>query len=464
MKTKAILTGMAGLALTACGTATEEKPNIVIILADDLGYGDISLHGSRIQTPNIDRIASEGIELCRHYAAPVSSPTRAGLMTGRYPSRFGIRETVIPPWREYGLPEGEETIADVLGRNGYENRAMIGKWHLGHGRLAYYPLNRGFTHFYGCLNGALDYFTHERDGELDWHDDWDSCYDKGYTTDLIADEAVECIREYSEDGPYFLYVAFNAPHSPYMAPEDEIAEHIPLDEFNALEKKKDRNGWTYRAMVSRMDKGIGRILDALEESGQIDNTVILFMSDNGGVPGMEPYSTNKPLRGAKFQEFEGGVRVSGAMYWEKGFMQGGRKIDEVTSFVDILPTLADIIGAEGAPKNPYDGVSIYPLLKGEAETMDRTLYLGVGAAVSRDWKMILAGRNPGLGLEKDFFVDMRSNPYEKGNDMEGHESIAEEMKPFIIQYDTITPIQKELPYGYGKKGFKAPKEWKVTKP
>ena len=179
MKTKAILTGMAGLALTACDTATEEKPNIVIILADDLGYGDISLHGSRIQTPNIDRIASEGIELCRHYAAPVSSPTRAGLMTGRYPSRFGIRETVIPPWREYGLPEGEETIADVLGRNGYENRAMIGKWHLGHGRLAYYPLNRGFTHFYGCLNGALDYFTHERDGELDWHDDWDSCYDKG---------------------------------------------------------------------------------------------------------------------------------------------------------------------------------------------------------------------------------------------------------------------------------------------
>ena len=352
MKTKAILTGMAGLALTACDTATEEKPNIVIILADDLGYGDISLHGSRIQTPNIDRIASEGIELCRHYAAPVSSPTRAGLMTGRYPSRFGIRETVIPPWREYGLPEGEETIADVLGRNGYENRAMIGKWHLGHGRLAYYPLNRGFTHFYGCLNGALDYFTHERDGELDWHDDWDSCYDKGYTTDLIADEAVECIREYSEEGPYFLYVAFNAPHSPYMAPEDEIAEHIPLDEFNALEKKKDRNGWTYRAMVSRMDKGIGRILDALEESGQMDNTVILFMSDNGGVPGMEPYSTNKPLRGTKFQEFEGGVRVSGAMYWEKGFMSSERKVHRRIHTME----QASILFSKERPK-PWTGPS-----------------------------------------------------------------------------------------------------------
>ena len=454
---------MAGLALTACGTATDEKPNVVIILADDLGYGDISMHGSQIQTPNIDRIASEGIELCRHYAAPVSSPTRAGLMTGRYPSRFGIRETVIPPWREYGLPEGEETMADVLGRNGYENRAMIGKWHLGHGRQAFYPLNRGFTHFYGCLNGALDYFTHERDGELDWHDDWDSCYDKGYTTDLIADEAVECIREYSKEGPYFLYVAFNAPHSPYLAPEDEIAEHIPLEEFKAL-SKKDQKGWTYRAMVSRMDKGIGRILDALEESGQMDNTIILFMSDNGGVPGMEPYCTNKPLRGNKFQEFDGGVRVSGAMYWKKGFKQGGRKISEVTSFVDILPTLADIIGVKEAPENPYDGISIYPLLKGDTETIDRTLYLGVGAAVNRDWKMILAGRNPGLGLKKDFLSDMNGNPYEKGNNIEGNEDVAEKMKSFIIQYDTITPAQKELPYGFGKEGFKAPEEWKVTKP
>lgn len=465
MKPKIILPGIAALALASCGnTSDHRKPNIVIILADDLGYGDISMHGSRIQTPNIDRIASEGIELCRHYAAPVSSPTRAGLMTGRYPSRFGIRETVIPPWRDYGLDENEETIADVLGRNGYDNRAIIGKWHLGHGRKAYYPLNRGFTHFYGCLNGAIDYFTHERDGELDWHDDWESCYDKGYSTDLIADEAVKCIEEYSKEGPYFLYVAFNAPHSPYMAPEDEIEEHISLEEFNAIEKKKDRNGWTYRAMVSRMDKGIGRILDALEKSGQKDNTLILFMSDNGGVPGLEPYCTNKPLRGNKFQEFDGGVHVCGAISWEKGFRQGGRKIHEVTAFVDILPTIADIIGVKETPAHPYDGISIYPILKGQTDTIDRTLYLGVGAAVNRDWKMILAGRNPGLGLKQDFLVDMNADPYENGNDIKGHEDIAQEMKSFIIQYDTITPSIKELPYGYGRKGFKAPKEWKVTRP
>ncbi len=464
MKNKTIVAiGAAGLALAACGGQPDNKPNIVFILADDLGYGDISSHGSVIPTPNIDRIADEGIELCRHYAAPVSSPTRAGLMTGRYPSRFGIRETVLPPWREYGLPENEETIADVLGRNGYKNRAIIGKWHLGHGRIAHYPLNRGFTHFYGCLNGALDYFTHEREGELDWHNDWDSCYDQGYTTDLIADEAVECINSYSKQSPYFLYVSFNAPHSPYMVPDDELYSMIPQEEFEKL-APKDRNGWTYRAMVSRMDKGIGRIIDALEKSGQADNTVIIFMSDNGGVPNMEPYSTNKPLRGSKFNEFEGGVRVSCAIRWEKGLLESGRKIMEVTSFVDILPTLAEIAGIKEKPKNPYDGASILPLLTGRRQKMDRDVYLGMGAAVNRDYKLISAGKNTGMGLTEDFFVDMNENPYEKKKQQTSAPEEEARLKDIITQYDTITPYQKELPYGYGKKGFKAPKEWRVTKP
>lgn len=451
----------AGAAFAAC-SAENEKPNIVIILADDLGWGDISCHGSSIDTPNIDRLFNDGIELTRHYAAPVSSPTRAGLMTGRYPSRFGIRETVIPPWRDYGLDETEETIADVLSKNGYSNRAVIGKWHLGHGRLAYYPLNRGFTHFYGHLNGAISYFSHEREGELDWHNDWESSYDKGYSTDLIADEAARCIEEYSEEGPYFLYVAFNAPHSPYEAPEEEINEHIPIEEFNNL-KKKDKNGWTYRAMVSRMDKGIGKIFDALEKSGKMDNTIILFMSDNGGVPGMEPYCTNKPFRGSKFTEFEGGVRVAAAMYWEKGF-QNRRKIDEVTAYVDILPTIAEIIDAKDTPKRPYDGISILPLLDGSTEQIERDLYLGVGAAVNREYKMILAGKNPRMKLKDDFFTNINENLEEKNGKTSTDIEEKERLRNFIQQYDSIKPALEEIPFDSGKDGFIAPKEWKVTKP
>lgn len=196
-------------------------------------------------------------------------------MTGRYPSRFGIRKTVIPPWRDYGLDPEEQTLADMLAANGYAHRAIVGKWHLGHGRPGVLSVNRGFTHFYGCLNGALDYFTHEREGELDWHNDWESCRDEGYSTDLIADEAVRCIGEYAPEGPFFLYVAFNAPHTPFQAPEDEIAEHISPEKFAAL-TPREKDAYTYRAMVTRMDKGVGRILEKLEKSGQLENTLVLF--------------------------------------------------------------------------------------------------------------------------------------------------------------------------------------------
>ncbi|MGM9789949.1 MAG: sulfatase-like hydrolase/transferase [Candidatus Cryptobacteroides sp.] len=452
-------------ALTICAQAAAGndggRPNIIIVVADDLGWGDLGYHGSMIRTPNIDGFVRNGIEMDRFYSAPISSPTRAGLLTGRYPDRFRIRTTVVPPWRNSGLPEGEQTIADVLGRNGYANRALVGKWHLGSSRKAYYPLNRGFTHFYGFLNGMLDYFTHERDGELDWHNDWDSCYDKGYTTDLIANEAVRCISEYSAGGPYFLYVAFNAPHSPYQAPEEEIAKYIDLDEFANLDKK-DREGWIYRAMVSRMDAGFGRILDAVEKSGEKDNTIILFMSDNGGVPGMEPYSTNAPLRGNKSDEWEGGLRVPAAISWPSAF-EGGRKITQLTGYVDVLPTLADIVGDRSAPERPYDGISIRSVLSGEKKGINRYFYLGMGAAVGSGAKLIMSDINTRLGLEEDFKCRIDRDPSESGPSRISRRDESR-LRDLIIQYDTITPYIPELPFNEGKKDYVPPKEWKVVNP
>ncbi|MFA6591915.1 MAG: sulfatase-like hydrolase/transferase [Bacteroidales bacterium] len=442
----------------------QQKPNVVIIVADDLGWADLGCHGSVIPTPNIDGFFNRGIELGRYYTAPVSSPTRCGLMTGRYPSRFGIRETVIPPWRDYGLDENEVTMADVLGENGYQDRAIVGKWHLGHSRKVYYPLNRGFTHFYGHLNGAVEYFTHQRDGELDWHNDWESCYDKGYSTDLIAGEAVRCVGEYAKnDNPFFLYVAFNAPHSPYEAPEDEIYSLIPKKDFDLL-PDKDKKGWTYRAMVSRMDKGVGKILAALEKSGEMDNTIVLFMSDNGGVPNLYPYCSNRPSRGSKFEEWEGGVRTAAAIYWKDGFRHDTHKLEQVVAFVDILPTLADIIDIKKAPVHPYDGVSMLPVLSGKSDSIDRDLYLGVGAAVNNNYKMILAGKNKRLGLTEDFFTDIVSNPREDLSLSGGPASEKDRLRKVIESGDAIVPVTPELPYDYGKKGFVTPFEWKVTKP
>ena len=443
--------------------AKTAKPNVVIILADDLGWGDLGYHGSSIRTPNIDRLASEGVELDRYYSAPISSPARAGLLTGRYPSRFGFRTAVIPPWRDCGLDEGERTLADMLRDNGYAHRAAIGKWHLGHTHKVHYPLNRGFDHFYGCLNGALDYFTHLREGELDWHNDWESCHDEGYTTDLIAGEAVRCVNEYSkEDSPFFLYVAFNAPHTPYMAPDDAIAEYIDPESLKSMPDSK-RNGYIYKAMVSRMDAGIGEIISALEKNGILDDTIIMFMSDNGGVDNIPSGSTNAPLKGHKFQEWDGGVRVPAIVRWGDRFVNGTR-MSQVVSFVDVMPTLAAIVGDKTRTSRPYDGMNVLKLLTGKKKTLDRDLYLGCGAVVNNAGKYIIAGRNGAMRLKEDWYVFYEQDPYESRNSLEGHETEAARLKKIAEEYDKIVPYVPEQDYGKGKKGFVAPPEWRVTKP
>ena len=390
--------------------AQTERPNIVIVLADDLGWGDVGFHGSEIKTPCLDALVGEGVELERFYTSPISTPTRAGLMTGRYPNRFGVRSAVIPPWREDGLDENEETMADMLARNGYKNRAIIGKWHLGHTKKVHYPMNRGFSHFYGHLNGAIDYFDLTREGELDWHNDWETCHDKGYSTELITKEAIRCIDAYEKEGPFMLYVAYNAPHTPLQAQEKDIK--LYTDNFDSLTPKELKKA-TYSAMVSCMDRGIGAIVDALKKKGIMDNTFFIFFSDNGtaGVPG----SSSGPLRGHKFDEWDGGVHAPAVLYWKKAEKQYKNLSSQVTGFVDLVPTLKDLVGDHSRPKREYDGISILPVLNGKKTCIDRDFYLGHGAVVNKDYKLIRKGMKPGLNLKQDFLVDYKTDPYEKKN-------------------------------------------------
>lgn len=444
--------------LPACLHAQAERPNIVIVLADDLGWGDVGFHGSEIKTPCLDALAEQGVELERFYTAPLSTPTRAGLMTGRYPNRFGIRTAVIPPWREDGLDENEETLADMLARNGYKNRAIIGKWHLGHTKKVHYPMNRGFSHFYGHLNGAIDYFDLTREGELDWHNDWETCHDKGYSTELITKEAVRCIDAYEKEGPFLLYVAYNAPHTPLQAQEKDIKMYC--DDFDSL-KPKEQKKVTYSAMVSCMDRGIGTIVAALKKKGIMDNTFFIFFSDNGsaGVPG----SSSGQLRGKKFDEWDGGVRAPAILYWKKAEKQYKNLSLQVTGFVDIVPTLKELVGDNSRPKREYDGISMLPILSGRTNSIDRSFYLGHGAIVNKDYKLIRKGSKPGLNLPQDFLVDYKSDPYERKNARIGNEQVIKTLYKDIVKYDTITPCLPEVPYGKGREGFKAPKEWKVVR-
>ncbi|WP_346863959.1 arylsulfatase [uncultured Draconibacterium sp.] len=361
---------------------TNTKPNIIIILADDLGYADVGFHGSDIKTPNIDRIATEGVVLEKYYACPMCSPTRAGLMTGRYPIRFGLMRSVVPPQREFGMPPEETTIAEMLRDVGYKYRGITGKWHLGHRQKKWIPANQGFTFFEGCHNGAVDYFTQERNGERDWQELTKPSEKKGYTTDLIGDAAVEFIQSVPKSEPFFLYVPFTAPHSPFQAKEVD------------MEMYPNRNGdkKVYAAMIDCMDQNIGRILASLEDRGQLDNTFILFCSDNGGV---KKVADNSPHRGSKLTVYEGGINVVAAARWPAGNISGGKLIEERVGYIDVFPTIAGIAGNDKLPAE-LDGIDMIKALQGE-KLSDRTWFTYIDqngekveqfALNTKEWKLI----------------------------------------------------------------------------
>ncbi len=448
-------------------TAAEERgrlPNIVVLLADDLGWADVGYHGGRIKTPHIDRLASGGVRLENFYACPLCSPTRAGLMTGRWPIRYGMGEAVITPWRKYGLPTTERTVAHLVATAGYKRRAVIGKWHLGHYKKKYLPLRRGFTHFYGHYNGMFDYFTHKREGELDWHRNFETCRDKGYSTDLIGREAVQFIEENPAGEPFFLYVPFNAPHGPLQAKEEDIAAYGWI---------KDKRRRIYAAMVDAMDQAIGKILAALEVKGIAEDTLVLFFSDNGGVT---RNGSNGPLRGGKGSVYEGGVRVPAAVRWPAG-IRGGREVDAVMGYIDVYPTVKRLTSITTPDPNPLDGCDMLDVIRGTAEAPERDWfsYIAQGSpdktsVRSGTWKLVVRGGSV-LDLKLDggggasskhsielFRIDR--DPFEKTDCSERHPevvaSLLERLRAFRRLKIAGVPDFRE-----GRKGFKAPKDWVI---
>ncbi|OJU27730.1 MAG: arylsulfatase [Sphingobacteriales bacterium 41-5] len=468
---KTLLTFVLFLTGFTVSAQKSSQPNIIIILADDLGWGDVGFHGSEIKTPNLDKLSREGVILNRYYVSPICSPTRAGLMTGRYPDRFGLRQNVIAPWLNFGVDTTEEFLPQMLAQAGYKNRAALGKWHLGHAKRVYLPLSRGFTHFYGHYNGAIDYFTHEREGELDWHNDWATSYDKGYSTDLITNEAGNCIKKDKKDGPFFLYVAFNAPHAPLQAKEEDLKlyGYDPLKpKFGGVEGEggddatKGRGNTkrqTYSAMVTAMDRGIGKILETLKNEGLEKNTLVLFHSDNGAEPAQG--GTSGELRGHKFQEWDGGVRAPAIIKWPDGF-KGGRILEQLTGYTDIAPTLREIAEVKSAPPKKYDGISILPALKNDHKNIERSTYLGYGSIINGGWKLVKANSgNPKMELKEDMVFDILKDPSEKNNIRGSNQSQYEKLSAEAEEYDAIKPSSKVPPFGQGRKTFKAPKNWEI---
>jgi arylsulfatase A-like enzyme len=376
------LLALMGFAVVLSPAATAPRPNIVFFLIDDLGYTDVSYHGGEIKTSNIDRLAAAGAKLEAFYVQPVCSPTRAALMTGRYPMRHGLQVGVVRPWANYGLPLDERTLAQALQTAGYVT-AICGKWHLGHFAPEYLPTRRGFTHQYGHYNGALDYFTHERDGGFDWHRDDKVNRDEGYSTVLLGNEAVRLIEKQDSAKPLFLYMPFNAPHTPLQA----LPEHLKL--YEHIENKQRR---TYCAMVHAVDEQIGRVVAAIEKRGLTGNTLFIFSSDNGGPIGQG--ATNGKLRAAKGSLYEGGVRVSAFATWA-GKIKPGLVINEPLHIVDWYPTLLKLAGATTEQKHAPDGRDIWSVLTAGAKSPHDAILLNTtprnGAIRMGDWKLVMGG-------------------------------------------------------------------------
>ena len=370
---------LASVLAPAVSYAAEKQPNIVFLLIDDLGYADCGFNGGKdIHTPSIDKLAAAGTVLESLYVQPVCSPTRSALMTGRYATHTGVY-TIVRPHATWGLPLTERTLANALHDAGYAT-AITGKWHLGEFDPAYLPMARGFDHHYGHYFGMLDYFTHLRGQDLDWYRDGLQIKEEGYTTHLLAREACRIITEKDKTKPLFLYVPFNGVHSPHEVPDEY------LKPYGALKGARQK----LAGMLAAVDEAIGQIVATLETTGQRDNTLIIFSTDNGG----PPPGNNTPLRAFKGSIYEGGVRGCAFVNWP-GHIPAGKRSKEPMHTVDWYPTLVKLGGGSLEQKNALDGKDVWPMLtQGAPSPHDAILCVQspkVAAVRMGDWKLVMNG-------------------------------------------------------------------------
>lgn len=407
-----MLVGLCAVLALAANANAAERPDIVIVLADDLGWRDVGYHQSEIATPHIDALSRENVELDRFYVQPTCSPTRASLMTGHSPTRYGITRPLGKNEPE-GLALDARILPQYFAALGYQP-LMVGKWHLGNHRPAQFPQARGFEYFYGYLSGGVGYWDHNHGGGHDWQRNGTTLREEGYATHLLTDDAVRQIRGRDPTRPLLLYVAFGAPHLPNEAPGETVARYASIP----VEKRR-----VHAAMVSELDAAIGRIRAALDEEGMTENTIFFFSSDNGGLsPDATPApvvtaanaltslfdrpipwapleffvsnvedaaSDNAPLPGGKMSIAEGGARVPAAIAWP-GKLEA-RRHEGFTTIADVLPTLLHAVAGPGAVPPGLDGRSRWDDLRGaEASATADHLTVGIdGEALYRaPWKLV----------------------------------------------------------------------------
>lgn len=383
---------LAGLLVAACGSPTTDtaqneasvtpevaettdatQPNLIFILVDDMGFGDVPYNGGNIATPTLDRIAASGVTLTRNYAYPICSPTRAALLTGRSPLEFGIDG---PMADATGLPTDVKIMPQYLKDLGYQT-FMVGKWHLGLSDRAFHPDSRGFDYHYGHIGGYIDFYTKVYQGGYDWQRNGEIVREDGFATDLKSADAVRVIKARDTEEPFMMYLAYNAPHTPLQTLPEPTGLNLDLD--------GDRK--VYGEMVTNFDAGIGDVIDTLSDEGILNDTIIVFSSDNGGL--LTAGASNGDLRGGKGGALEGGMRVPGLIWWP-GTVEGGRTLDQMVAMHDWLPTLLEAVGGDPASIDQAYGQSMWPaILDGTAvERAPTTIGVSNNIAVFKGpWKL-----------------------------------------------------------------------------
>ena len=449
-------TAMSSLALAGIGfgrasRAQSPKPNIVFIMADDLGYADVSCYGQRdYTTPNVDRLAIEGLRFTQGYAnSAVCSATRTALATGRYQYRLpvGLEEPInASSPRNIGLPPSHPTLPSLLKKAGYST-ALVGKWHLGY-LPDFSPLNSGYDQFFGIFGGAADYFNHGADAlrtgaeSSQLHEQEVPIERHGYMTNLLGDRAIQTIEGYARSKePFLLSLHFTAPHWPWEGPDDEAESKRIRNIFH-------RDGGTqktYAIMVQSLDVNIGRVLQALDASGLAGNTIVVFTSDNGG----ERFSKTWPFSGMKTELLEGGIRVPTIVRWP-GRIAAGSVSEQVTITMDWVPTLLAAAGTAPDAAYPSDGEDLGPIMTSRAAPHSRKLYWRYKAGSQRavrdgDWKYLRIAGN-------EFLFDVVKDPRERGNLKDRQKDVFDRLKTdWETWNDTMLP-ERPRPAAYSNPG------------
>jgi len=451
----AAITLLANVQQLPHAQAADRPPNILYIVADDLGWKDVGFHGSDIKTPALDALAARGAKLEQFYAQPMCTPTRAALMTGRYPMHYGLQTAVIPQGHVYGLAIDEWLLPQALKAVGYET-AIIGKWHLGHADQQFWPRQRGFDYQYGPLIGEIDYFSHKVDGKVDWFRNNQVVEENGYSTTLLGDDAVKLIEQHNPATPLFLYLAFNAVHTPYQAPQEY------LDKYKNIEDPSRR---AYSASATAMDDQIGRVMRALAEKKMLNNTLIVFQSDNGGtrnpmfagaITDMTKVvlpADNGPYRDGKGTLYEGGTRVVAVASWP-GHIKEGSVVNEMIHTVDLYPTLVKLAGGNLDKSKPLDGLDVWGTIS-EGKPSPRTeLVYNIepfrAAIREGDWKLIWRTLLPQsvelFNITKDpsETTNLAAEQPEKVAELQGriNKLAAEAQKPILLQIEVRNILER----------------------